>query len=184
MSDLFARGAWHLMNDRNTMIRLCVEMAAALERIKPISLAGSLHGTYLSRAQRTTHPRPLSLVDTIYAANSASELNNERAAFDAHAWLKETVEMHNAPDQELWQLQVITLGILYVSSVARASLSRHCPACVVETWIQTLPSRIDAALFGTHGDHGCPVLPSKSAAHMVVSEVIALKKAYESSTCV
>lgn len=184
MSDLFARGAWHLMNDRSTMIRLCVEIASALERVKPISLAGSLHGTYQSRAQRKTHPRPLSLVDAIYAATSARDSNVEHTAFNAHVWLNETIEMHSSPTQELWQLQVITLCILYVSSVARASLSRHCPAHVVETWIQTLPSRIEAALFGTHGDHGCPVLPSKSAAHMVVSEVIALKKAYESSTCV
>ena len=180
MDKLFAAGAWEYMNNRQLLVDLCKGVAEAVD-LAP-SDVGALYGGYTPREKKPAHPRPLTVVDTLHAANETTD--ESLTQFDSAHWLRSLAEKHVDESSELWPLQLVGLAVLYMVPDARALLCKSTPEPVATSWIETIPDRLPVRLFGLHGADGAPDTCALSAAHTTVAEVMALRKAYESCDCV
>lgn len=179
MPTVFTDGPWVLLNSRAHMMTFLRAVAESFVDTQLVS--GELYGTYTAREKRQPHPRPLTVIDALYAAGSDTPTATK--PFDVKTNLLQLVASHTAPDTELWPLQVMVLGCLYLSKDCRKKLAKHAPVQIT-AWIQNLPERLEHAVLGKHEGKGSPLIQSISAAHFTVKEILALKHAYESGQCV
>jgi hypothetical protein len=173
------------MHSVDELAELCSELstAMALDGSSAQRMDGQLHGQYAPKTSVPSHPRPMGVIGALHSANEAlaDQLDAEGCLPpDVSAWL-DTMSR----DSPLWELQLVAIAVLFTSAPARANLALACPAPVVSRWLDTLPDRVRGKMFGTHGGTPLTVIQAAlPASQLVVTEVMALRRAYESCECV
>ena len=144
---------------------------------------GQLHGCYTPKERAPAHPRPMGVISALFKSNELVADNAGESGTqppNVSAWLRTMV-----PSTPLWELQLVVLSVLLISDRARAAMAMACPQPVVLTWLDTLPERIRDKMFGRHGGKPLTVIQSAMpASQIVVTELMALRRAYEYCECV
>jgi len=171
------------MHNAIGLAELCQALAVAMTldgTPAPPRSNGELHGDYTPKAQTAAHPRPMGVIGALFASNEAVDESSGCVPPDVSSWLKQLTSK-----SPMWELQMVALATFVISDKARASLALSCPQPVVETWLNTLPDRVRGKMFGRHGGKPLAVIqPAVPASQLVVSEMMALRRAYEYCECV